>query len=546
MESTDQKKLFMSFDPNTIDHLGIKMYSQLPNAMAELIANAYDACAKKVEIRLFDENDKSIEVHDNGTGMTFDELNRKFLRIGRNRRDTGDNSSECDRVPTGKKGLGKLAFFGIANTIAISTERNGQRTIFNMVWTDLKATEDGHNYEPRFKIEECSKESHGTVIILTDLKRKSNFDSVGLASSLGKLFNFHDSNFVLELSHNGGKPITIDNKMKYSEIKDEFSWKFPLWIDDEEKKYDNELDIKGKIVSTEKPLPPGLRGITLFANGRMVNKPEFFGMSESSHFFSYLTGWLDIDFIDNLEIDVISTNRQSLDWDQEATTELRTYLRLIISKIHIDWRDKRKEKRKANISQKTQIDVGHWFNTLPREVEIKVSAIISKLVEDSELPESDSNQVVKDIYALIPEYPYYHWRHLNQIIQDASKDDYIKKDYYRAFQEAAKRYISCIRIKSGDSTSGEYSLVSSVFGDGKLLSVTKNYKKPDGSKFQSDTIVNIEEGQKFLSMGIVKGGRNPVSHEEIFDLRESGLFTEDDCLDGLSLLSHLTRRLDDT
>lgn len=35
----------MSFDPHTIEHLGVKMYSVLPNAIAELIANAYNADA---------------------------------------------------------------------------------------------------------------------------------------------------------------------------------------------------------------------------------------------------------------------------------------------------------------------------------------------------------------------------------------------------------------------------------------------------------------------------------------------------------------------
>ncbi len=45
-------------------------------------------------------------------------------------------------------------------------------------------------------------------------------------------------------------------------------------------------------------------------------------------------------------------------------------------------------------------------------------------------------------------------------------------------------------------------------------------------------------------MGIVAGGRNPVSHEEIKDLRDSDLFSEKDCLDGLSLLSHLMKRLE--
>ena len=41
--STNEEKLQLKFDPRTIEHLGIKMYSQLPYALAELVANAYDA-----------------------------------------------------------------------------------------------------------------------------------------------------------------------------------------------------------------------------------------------------------------------------------------------------------------------------------------------------------------------------------------------------------------------------------------------------------------------------------------------------------------------
>jgi len=78
----------------------------------------------------------------------------------------------------------------------------------------------------------------------------------------------------------------------------------------------------------------------------------------------------------------------------------------------------------------------------------------------------------------------------------------------------------------------------------KVLKVAKNYKKTDGTDFNNSTIENIEEGQKLLSMGIMTGARNPVAHEEIAELRDSGLFSEKDCLDALSLLSHLFRRLD--
>ena len=145
----------------------------------------------------------------------------------------------------------------------------------------------------------------------------------------------------------------------------------------------------------------------------------------------------------------------------------------------------------------------------------------------------------------MPDYPYFHWRHLHPIIQKASEKDYQKKDYYRAFIEAAKRYITATRTKSGSTNGTDSGMMGEVFGRGKTLLVSNKYKKPDGTDFNQDTYESIEDGQKFLSMGIVAGGRNPVSHEEIEDLKESGLFSEKDCLDGLSLLSHLLRRLED-
>lgn len=71
-----------------------------------------------------------------------------------------------------------------------------------------------------------------------------------------------------------------------------------------------------------------------------------------------------------------------------------------------------------------------------------------------------------------------------------------------------------------------------------------NYdKRPNGNSFSPQTLENIEEGQAHLSRGVVAGGRNVVAHEESRDLSETGLFTEKDCLDFLSILSHLFKRL---
>ena len=41
----------MRFDPKTIEHLGVRMYSTLPPALAEMISTAYDADTGRVRLK---------------------------------------------------------------------------------------------------------------------------------------------------------------------------------------------------------------------------------------------------------------------------------------------------------------------------------------------------------------------------------------------------------------------------------------------------------------------------------------------------------------
>ncbi|MBR5932992.1 MAG: TIGR02391 family protein [Treponema sp.] len=537
------EKLKMSFDPHTIEHLGIKMYSRLPNAIAELIANAYDADAHNVYISIIDSgNDKSISVKDDGIGMAFEEINEKFLRIGRKRRiDDNGLSPSGKRKVTGRKGLGKLAFFGIGNTIEIQTNKLGKTTNFTMNWNDI-INSKGPDYEPSYSIRNSDGEI-GTTIILRDLKRQSGIDKISLAISLSKLFNFFDETFKVFISLNGDENLLIDDKLKYQNLNAQINWTIPdnPAISSE---YLNEHNISGEILSTEKPLKPDLRGITLFAHGRLVNAPEFFGVGESSHGYSYFTGWLNVDFIDEWEEDVISTDRQSLNWDLPLTEELRQKLQEVMHLIERDWREKRKIERTKKISTQTGIDVGAWYTKLPPKVKTGVESIVNAVVNDSELETEKQKAVVNDLHELLPEYTYYHYRHLHDTIKNSSEHDYQNRDYYRAFEESMKRYVLEVQRKSG-LTDTDHTLMNNAFGKDKLLTVTKKYKRRTGDDFNLSTITNIEEGQRWLSAGVMTGARNPIAHEEISELRDSGLFSENDCLDLLSLLSHLFRRLDD-
>jgi len=378
---------------------------------------------------------------------------------------------------------------------------------------------------------------------LTNLKRKTGFPLFEYAEGIAKLFDFKGE-FVINLSLNDGTPIEINNKSKYANISSEFEWEIQDVIKTNTNDYPEKDKIEGKIITTEKPLKANQRGITLFANGRLINSPEFFGPSESSHFYSYATGWLNVDFIDNWDEDVISTNRQSIDWENEKTSELKLYLASCVSIVEKQWRENRKTKKQENISTIVNINVGSWLDKLPENVQGQVGTIIDLLSNSPEISDETQQESIQLLHYLIPEYPNLHWRHIHPEIQNVSRKYYETKDYYTAFIEALKRYISEVRSKSSSTNSSDRSMMGEVFSGRKLL-VTKNYKKSTGLSFAIDTIKNIEEGQHYLSEGIVVGGRNPLQHEEHIELSKTGLFSEKDCLDFLSLLSHLFKRLDD-
>ncbi len=543
-----QHELRMTFDPNTIQHLGVRMYSTLAPVFGELIANSYDADAEHVLVTLNNaDGELEIVIEDNGIGMSFDEINSKFLRIGRLRRqDEHTQVTPKNRKVIGKKGLGKLSFFGIAHEIEIATRKDGKENTFSMSWDDIKAATE--EYKPIVVLRDavCSETEHGTKITLRKIQGDSNLSPEDIADSLSKMF-IVDSGFEIRVRNNSEEPILVANERRFAGLDKEVEWNIPTdsqFTDN----YDKADQIVGHLIATKKPIPPrtNMRGVILFSRNKMVNLPEYFSDSTSSHFFSYLTGWLEVDFIDDFEEDVIATNRQSLNWSHPRMQELRAHLCGLMNWLERDWRTKREEKRKKALTDATGINLSEWFSKLPADIRSKVEPIVMSLVKDSELPSDTNQSTVKNIHELVPEYPTYHWRHLHPEVQSVSRPYYVSEDFYTAFFEAVKKYVNAVKTKAG-STLTDHALLENVFAlKSPKLSVTEKYKKPDGADFEPDTIENIAGGHRMLSLGIWMACRCPIAHEQVTDLRESGLFTEKDCLDALSLLSHLYYRLDNS
>lgn len=401
-------------------------------------------------------------------------------------------------------------------------------------------------YRPKEKqVKKDDVNESGTIITLSRLSRVTDFDLEQTAISLSKLFNCFSEDFCIEISKNNCKPISLTREMKYDGIDKEFEWDVANITEQLKTEYKFSDEIKGRIISSKKPMKQDLRGITLYVNGRLANVPSFFGVSEAGHTFSYISGWIDADFIDEFSGDLISTDRQSVSWDLPEAEELKEYLQSIVRFLVKDWSLKRKKAKDDNNTAKTGVNISEWYSKVPDEVRPKLSMIINKIADKPEIDDVDFSEVVHTVYDLIPPYTYYHYRLLHEEVRDSAETYYKNKNYYAAFQEAMKRYKNAVKTKSGVSAAEDFDIVANAFGKNKLLETTANFKmRPSGTPFEKKTLENIEEGQKLLSMGVVCGGRNIISHEEIADLKETGLFTEKDCLDMLSLLSHLFKRLD--
>ena len=86
-------KYTMSLDLNVLNHLGLNLYSNTPAVLSEVVANSYDADALEVKIDISQESDK-IVIIDDGNGMTLQEINEKFLRVGYQKRESGEAFSK--------------------------------------------------------------------------------------------------------------------------------------------------------------------------------------------------------------------------------------------------------------------------------------------------------------------------------------------------------------------------------------------------------------------------------------------------------------------
>jgi signal transduction histidine kinase len=108
----DVTEFNFSVDSALLQELGEKLVSTVHVALAELVKNAYDADATRVQVRFEaspPDSGPTIWIEDNGTGMTPADVAKFWMRIGTTNKGEEPRSTKYGRSRTGKKGVGRFA-----------------------------------------------------------------------------------------------------------------------------------------------------------------------------------------------------------------------------------------------------------------------------------------------------------------------------------------------------------------------------------------------------------------------------------------------------
>ncbi len=261
----------------------------------------------------------SIEIRDYGHGMSPADVAQKFLPINRHRRadasgqETNLKSEGGKRAVMGRKGLGKLAGFGIAGQVIVKTKRAGDNfaTIFTLDSAKLAdAPNLGEIKIPATYEDASDTDASGTTITLKGLKPdavRSSADKI-TATLAEAFYGIEPEDFLISLNGTPVAPQVVD-----------FDFVFPEAVAASGRLVADYVHIPdvGTLpiqyaVRFRKPgqhLPAGKRGARIYCNKRLAAGPSLFKLGTGMHNFhaqDYLECVVVADTLDQLGVDFVN------------------------------------------------------------------------------------------------------------------------------------------------------------------------------------------------------------------------------------------------
>lgn len=368
-----------SFDISlsVLNHLGRNLYRSFMTVLGEAISNAWDADAENVWIYI-DKEKNSLIIKDDGEGMTKEDFQSKFLKIGYSKRKSGSTTTKKKRPFIGRKGIGKLALLSCAVKITVITktlETEYVGGVIDNTGLDQAITDDltPQQYplgEVQYDNFEKYTKGHkkGTIIYFDNIKDgiKNSTDYLKKLIALYFRFSLLDKSFNIFLDD---EKITLDHLSGLSD-KTQFLWVISDFEDPyittkltevkEKRILKENQGIKGFLASVD--LPSNLKVFTteekvsvdLFVNGRLREKDVLKHIPTARIVESYLYGQIHFDELDG-EIDRFTSSREGIVADDPKFKELLEGLKRILTEVIEDWDKWRVKHKKDGDPENTRI-----------------------------------------------------------------------------------------------------------------------------------------------------------------------------------------------
>ena len=371
----------------TVDKLGVKLYDKVSAVIAELIANSYDADAKEVVVRApmgqflaskavagLSDKGFEIEVVDDGVGMTPDEMQDFYLVVGAERRTDqrrGSSSRRLGRSVMGRKGVGKLAPFGICKVIEVISSggdlvscqgdgsqpsEHGYETSHVILRYDgiiQDEEEPGEVYQPDTgDLDGTFRDFTGTTVRL----REFNFRKVpsidDLARQIAQRFGIVSPDWRVDLVDNTTNEDAEVKAVGSFDLVFMSNTKLSFLVDGTVMGPDGKLltdvaagfthegtryPVHGWMAYAKEPYRDNLMaGVRIYCRRKIASQTSIFNMAAGftgeHDIRSYLIGELHADWLDEPD-DLIQTDRRDILWSDELGTAFERWGQAIVRRI---------------------------------------------------------------------------------------------------------------------------------------------------------------------------------------------------------------------
>lgn len=366
---------------SVLNHLGRNLYRNFITVLGEAISNSWDADANNVWIYIDREN-SSLIIKDDGVGMTSEQFQTKFLKIGYSKRKDGETHTEKNRPFIGRKGIGKLALLSCAEKIhVISKTKDTEFTGGVIDNSDLDDAIDNDLIAQAYELEDINFEffedlkrdlENGTIIYFENINEgiKNRIEYIRKLIALYFRFSLIDDSFKIHLNDDS---ITL-NELNDLSLSTQFVWQInnlsdPYLINKisaannhivKYAKLNSSLEIGGFIASVAKPSSLKIRGtnenitVDLYVNGRLREKDLLKHIRSTRIVESYLYGQIHFNSLDG-EKDRFTSSREGVISDDALFQTLLEELKSNIMKKIIDnWDEWRTEINQDGDSENTK------------------------------------------------------------------------------------------------------------------------------------------------------------------------------------------------